>query len=97
MNKRGILNVFTGQRATTEQASDMLNCWQIGVQSFETCEVPYFEATKYCYCTSLTQENTNNENRKAQEKKNKPKRKGFQTEDTVLASAIGMEQAQLTI
>ena len=36
INSRGILNVFTGQKATTEQASDMFFCLQIGNQSFET-------------------------------------------------------------
>ena len=73
--------------------------WYCGQLFGDICDLLYYSTPKQPNKLQLiqTQENTNNENRKAQEKKNKPKRKGFQTDDTVFASAIGMEQAQFTI
>ena len=36
ITNRGLVNVFTGKKATPKQECDMLNCCQICKQSFET-------------------------------------------------------------
>jgi len=79
-NNRGILDVFTGQKVTTEQANDMLNCQQIGNETYLKYYILKQPST--AHAPVLTQENTNNEDRQTQEDKIKPR---FETNVTMHA------------